>query len=37
DGKLIGYGCDGNHDWLCFNAALIDVLPRIMAVLQQEF
>jgi S-formylglutathione hydrolase FrmB len=37
DGKSIGHGCDGGHDWLCFNAALIDVFPRIMAVLQQEY
>jgi S-formylglutathione hydrolase FrmB len=37
NGQSIGHGCDGGHDWLCFNAALIDVFPRIMAVLQQQY
>jgi hypothetical protein len=37
DGKSIGHGCDGKHDWFCFRAALIDVLPRMMAVLQQQY
>jgi S-formylglutathione hydrolase FrmB len=37
DGQSIGHGCDGGHDWTCFNAALIDVLPRVMAVLQQQY
>jgi S-formylglutathione hydrolase FrmB len=36
DGQSIGHGCDGVHDWACFNAALIDVLPRMMAVLEQQ-
>ena len=36
DGKSIGHGCDGKHDWPCWQAALIDVLPRMMAVLQQQ-
>jgi S-formylglutathione hydrolase FrmB len=36
DGKSIGYGCDGKHDWACWRASLIDVLPRMMAVLQQQ-
>jgi S-formylglutathione hydrolase FrmB len=37
DGQSIGHGCDGAHDWACFRAAFIDVLPRIMAVLQQQY
>ncbi len=37
NGQSIGHNCDGGHDWLCFNAALIDVFPRIMAVLQQQY
>ena len=37
DGQSIGHGCNGQHNWLCFNAALIDVLPRMMAVLQQQY
>jgi S-formylglutathione hydrolase FrmB len=36
DGQSIGHGCDGKHDWACWRASLIDVLPRMMAVLQQE-
>lgn len=37
DGSSIGHGCDGQHDWACFTASLIDVLPRIMAVLEQQY
>lgn len=37
NGKSIGHGCHGKHEWPCWDAALIDVAPRIMAVLQQEF
>ena len=36
DGKSIGYGCDGAHTWPCWQATLIDVLPRMMAVLEQQ-
>ena len=37
DGKSIGPHCDGAHVWPCWNDVLIDVLPRIMAVLEQQF
>jgi S-formylglutathione hydrolase FrmB len=37
NGQSIGYSCNGGHTWPCWNAALIDVLPRMMAVLQQEY
>jgi S-formylglutathione hydrolase FrmB len=37
NGQSIGHGCDGKHDWSCFSASLIDVFPRIMAVLQQQY
>ena len=37
NGALIGSGCKGGHDFLCWNAALTDVLPRMMAVLQQKY
>lgn len=37
NGQSIGHGCDGKHDWACFTASLIDVLPRIMAALQQQY
>jgi S-formylglutathione hydrolase FrmB len=37
NGQSIGHGCDGTHSWFCWNAALIDVLPRMMAVLQQQY
>ncbi|CAF1686061.1 unnamed protein product, partial [Adineta ricciae] len=37
NGQSIGYECDGGHTWPCWKAALIDVLPRILATLQQEF
>ena len=37
NGQSIGHGCNGDHNWGCFNAALIDVFPRIMAVLQQQY
>lgn len=36
DGQSIGHGCDGGHHWPCWQATLIDVLPRMMAVLQQQ-
>jgi len=36
DGQSIGHGCDGAHDWFCFRASFIDVLPRIMIVLEQQ-
>lgn len=36
NGQSIGHGCDGTHCWPCWNAALIDVLPRMMAVLEQQ-
>jgi hypothetical protein len=36
NGQSIGHGCDGGHDYPCWNAVLIDVLPRMMAVLQQQ-
>lgn len=35
-GGSIGYGCNGGHSWSCWRAALIDVLPRIMTVLEQQ-
>jgi S-formylglutathione hydrolase FrmB len=37
NGQSIGGGCDGTHSWPCWHAALIDVLPRMMAVLQQQY
>jgi S-formylglutathione hydrolase FrmB len=37
NGQSIGYGCNGGHTWPCWKAALIDVLPRMMAVLQQQY
>lgn len=37
NGQSIGHGCDGKHDWACFTASLIDVFPRIMAALQQQY
>ena len=37
DGQSIGYGCNGEHTWPCWRASLIDVLPRMMAVLQQQY
>ena len=36
-GKSIGPGCNGSHSWPCWNEAFIDVLPRIMAVLKQQY
>jgi S-formylglutathione hydrolase FrmB len=30
----LGWGCDNNHDQMCWNAYLADDMPRIMAVLQ---
>jgi S-formylglutathione hydrolase FrmB len=36
DGQSIGHGCNGAHAWPCWDATLIDVLPRMMAVLQQQ-
>lgn len=37
NGKSMGHDCHGTHEWSCWDAALIDVTPRIMAVLQQQF
>jgi S-formylglutathione hydrolase FrmB len=37
DGQSIGHGCNGQHNWSCFSASLIDAFPRIMAVLQQQY
>jgi S-formylglutathione hydrolase FrmB len=37
NGQSIGHGCNGKHNWDCFSASLIDVFPRIMAVLQQQY
>ena len=37
DGKSIGHDCDGGHDWPCFRASFIDVLPRMMTVLEQQY
>ncbi|UJR17433.1 hypothetical protein I4U23_004328 [Adineta vaga] len=36
NGQSIENDCDGAHTWSCWNAALIDVFPRIMAILQQD-
>ena len=36
DGQSIRHGCDGKHDWACWKASFIDVLPRIMAILEQQ-
>ena len=36
DGQSMGHGCDGTHSWSCWQATLTDVLPRMMAVLQQQ-
>jgi len=36
NGTSIGYGCDGAHSWPCWKAALINVLPRMMAILEQQ-
>ncbi len=36
NGSSIGHGCDGKHDMQCWRASLIDVLPRMMAVLEQQ-
>jgi len=30
----LGWGCDNNHDQMCWNAYLADDMPRMMAVLQ---
>ena len=30
----LGWGCDNNHDIMCWNAYLADDMPRMMAVLQ---
>jgi len=35
-GKSMGSGCAGDHDMSCWTPALIDVVPRIMAVLEQQ-
>ena len=37
NGQSIGHGCDGAHTWPCWQATLIDVLPRIMAIVEQQF
>ena len=37
NGVAIGGGCSGAHEFVCWNAALKDALPRMMAVLQQEY
>lgn len=37
DGKSIGYGCDRKHDMARWRASLINVLPRMMSVLQQQY
>jgi hypothetical protein len=37
DGQSIGHGCDGKHDGACWRAALIDVVPRMMAILEQQY
>ena len=36
NGKSMGPGCAGDHDMSCWTLALIDVMPRIMAVLEQQ-
>ncbi|MBV9665586.1 MAG: carbohydrate binding domain-containing protein [Actinobacteria bacterium] len=33
-GPSAPYGCDGGHDFGCWNFALLDALPRMLAVLQ---
>lgn len=37
NGASIGQGCKGGHDFLCWNAALKDVLPRLMAAVVQKY
>ncbi|CAF1182495.1 unnamed protein product [Adineta steineri] len=37
NGVSIGNNCKGKHDFPCWNAALTNVLPRMMAVLQQKY
>ncbi|CAF0745228.1 unnamed protein product [Adineta ricciae] len=37
NGKSIGHNCPGRHEFACWNAALIDVTPRMMAVLEQKY
>ncbi|CAF1081126.1 unnamed protein product [Adineta ricciae] len=37
NGKSIGHNCPGRHEFSCWNAALIDVAPRMMAVLEQKY
>ena len=37
NGASIGGGCNGGHEFSCWNAALKDALPRMMAVLKQEY
>jgi len=36
NGKSIGQNCTGKHEWSCWNAALRDVAPKTMTVLQQQ-
>src|SRR5436305_8671728 len=33
-GPAAPYGCDGGHNFGCWNFALLDALPRMLAVLQ---
>jgi hypothetical protein len=32
-GNTVPYGCDGGHNFGCWNYALQDVLPKMMSVL----
>jgi S-formylglutathione hydrolase FrmB len=34
DSTAFGWGCDNNHDQMCWNAYLADDMPRMMGVLQ---
>lgn len=36
NGKSMGPGCAGDHDMSCWTPALMNVVPRIMAVLEQQ-
>jgi len=35
-GQSIGQGCTGEHSWNCWKGTLGDVLPRMLAVLEQQ-
>ena len=37
NGQSIGNGCNGGHTWPCWVASLINVLPRMMSVLDQQY